>query len=130
MPIYESYCGPCGVRFEWFSKSFTEDNPPCGDCGNQTVRLISPFAIVFTGAITTRYNDKSKENGEIEGHWAYRVRSSISGQPEAVWIDSWQKQKDFCREEGLINPKELPTNAEVSTDGKKLQSAGMPGAWV
>jgi hypothetical protein len=85
---------------------------------------------VWTGEITTKYNDKNADGYHQEGHWAYRVRSSMSGEPEPVWIDTFQKQKEFCKQEGLVNPKDLPTHADVSDDGKRLRSRGMPGAWI
>ena len=135
MPLYESSCQNPGCegygrRVEWFSHVMTLSERPCPICGQTMTRLPSRFSVVWTGAIVTKYNDRSLEGGYKEGHWAWRVRSSRSGHPEPVWIDTFQKQAEFCKEEKLINPKELPTNAQVSSDGMKLESSGMPGQWI
>lgn len=134
MPIREGYCeNPDCPSFrqlrEWLDKAEPRVKP-CPTCGSALFRLVSRFGIVWTGHLTTKYNDKRSEDYHQEGHWAYRVRSSQSGEPEPVWIDSFQKQKEFCKEEGLVNPKDLPTNADISADGRKLRSQGMPGSWV
>lgn len=130
MPIYENWCPACSVRREFFSHRVTEENPPCESCGGTTGRIISSFQIIWTGPLTAKYNDPKLEGAEREGHWAWRRRSSLSGNPEPVYIDSFQKQTEFCKEEGLINPKDLPRNLEVSADGKSASSRGLPGQWV
>ncbi len=133
MPIYESYCRGCGHIQEWYSKRFSEitENPDCDKCGQTMIRIASSFSVVFTGAITTKYNDPTAENYHKEGHWAYRIRSSKSGNPEPVWIETFQQQKEFCKEEGLVNPKELP-NMDAHPDGRitTTTGAGMPGCWT
>ena len=136
MPIYEGTCvnTTCEARGcirEWYVKSSQVGmKKPCPSCSAALKRTPSRFGIVWTGELTTKYNDKGSENYHQEGHWAYKVRSSTSGEPEPVWIDTFQKQKEFCKQEGLVNPKDLPTHADVSADGKKLRSRGMPGAWI
>jgi putative FmdB family regulatory protein len=129
MPIYEALCERCNVKTEWYAKSRTDENKPCRCCGGETRRLASAFGVIWTGAITPKYTDHNKPDS-AGPHWAYRVRSSKSGNPEPVLIDTWAKQKQFCKEEGLVVPSDLPSNAEVSADGKKLQSAGMSGQWI
>jgi hypothetical protein len=76
-----------------------------------------------------KYTDPNKENSHMDGYWAYRKVSSISGQPEPVYLDSMQKIKEFNSAEGLSAPGEVPTNATVSADGKRILSDGMPGNW-
>lgn len=133
VPIYESWCVQCHSIKEWYAKHFTEvtENPFC-DCGEPMVRVASRFGVVFTGAITTKYNDnRTASNANQEGHWAYRIKSSKSGHPEPVWIDSFAAQRDFCREEKLVNPKDLP-NMEADSEGKFRSNAGvgLPGCWT
>ncbi len=136
MPVYErtcrdSSCTEYGRIVEYYTPRFTKEDPPCAVCAGPSARIISRFGIIWTGSITARYNDKRAENPEKDGgHWAWRRRSSISGQPEPVFISDFSQQKDFCKQEGLVNPRDLPTNAEPSSDGTQLQSRGMPGAWV
>ncbi len=80
----------------------------------------------------SRYTDKKLEvqgrDHRADGHFATAIRTQ-DGKPKQVYIDSMQKQRDFCKAEGLINPKDLPTNAEATSD-KKLSGAGLPGQWV
>lgn len=132
MPIYESYCRECTRIKEWYSGHFADihENPFC-ECGEPMIRVASRFGVIFTGAITTKYNDRSAENYHQEGHWAYRVKSSKTGHPEPVWIESFQQQKEFCKQEGLVNPSELP-KMEADSEGKFRSNAGvgMPGTWV
>jgi hypothetical protein len=65
----------------------------------------------------------------MDGFWAYRKRSSVSGNPEPVYLDSMQAIRDFNKAEGLAAPGEVPTNSTISADGKTIQSNGMPGNW-
>lgn len=90
---------------------------------------MSRFGIVFTGPITARYNDPKRENAHQEGFWVYRQRSSISGQPEPVFLNDWQQLREFNKAEGLSAPGEVPTNSTISADGKRILSNGMPGNW-
>lgn len=96
--------------------------------------MISAFAVVFTGALSaSKYNQDVKgglpEQRHMDGHWAWRRRSSKSGQPEPVWIDNFATQAQFCKEEGLVNPRDLPSNLEAGADGKSISTRGMPGCW-
>jgi predicted nucleic acid-binding Zn ribbon protein len=133
VPVYESYCRSCHSIKEWYAKHFTDvaENPFC-DCGEPMVRVASRFGVVFSGTITTKYNDnRGVDSAHQEGHWAYRVKSSKSGHPEPVFIETFQQQREFCKEEGLVNPKDLP-NMEADSEGKFRSNAGMgmPGVWV
>jgi hypothetical protein len=95
------------------------------------VRLVSMFSMPFCGAITSKYNDPRIPDAHVEGHWAWRRRSARDwNKPEKVWIGDFQTQRRFCREEGLYDPTELPREVEISEDGKKVHSRGMPGSWV
>jgi putative FmdB family regulatory protein len=129
MPLHEFSCEYCdSVEERFFHVSPTEE-PPCPTCGGPRVRLASAFKVVFTGPLTARYNDPKKENAHMEGFWDYRVRSSTSGHPEAVFLDSWQALREFRKSESLSMPGDAPVNATMSADGRTISSAGMPGAW-
>jgi hypothetical protein len=94
-------------------------------------RLISRFGIVWTGPLS-KYNDPTKEahNQCEDGHYAWRVRSSRSGNPEKVYLRTRQDQVRFVKEEGLLDPAECPANADISADGHRLSSQGLPGCWI
>lgn len=133
MPVYEHACSASTcVRYamvteNYFSRS-TAEMPQCAACGNREVKLISNFGVVFTGPLTAKYNERGSENPHQEGHWAFK-KNTKDGIPKPVWISDFDAQRRFCKEEGLVNPKDIPTHAEVSDDGKKLNSRGMPGCW-
>jgi len=91
-------------------------------------RLVSSFGVIWARPFSF-YNDKAKDNSQLDEHTVWRKRSTrrADGQPEIVRITNFQEQAQYCKEEGLVNPRDLPTNAEPSRDGTKLTSAGMPG---
>jgi predicted nucleic acid-binding Zn ribbon protein len=130
MPLFESGCTACGTVREWYAKLSTSPDPDC--CGAPMRRLISRFGIVWTGPIS-KYNDPTKErvNQTKDGsHWVWKVRSSKSGHPEKVLITNRQEQREFVKAEGLLDPAECPANADISSDGHRLSSQGMPGSWI
>lgn len=136
MPIKEAICRapkcPMLDRLqERYYRTSEKEAKPCDYCGGPTeMQDFSRFAIVFTGPLTARYNDKSIENSHQEGHWAWRKRTP-DGKPQSVFIDSFSKQREFCKAEGLANPKDLPNYMPVSEDGKRvLNASGMPGTGV
>ena len=98
-----------------------EDYPPiCTGCYQQMERIASSFGVIWTGGLEAKYNDRSIEGGYKDGaHWAVRKRG-LDGQPlkapEPTYIDSWQKQAEYCKAEGLVNPKDLPSKADHSGD--------------
>src|SRR5262252_912412 len=127
MPVFDLKCEPCDAVEEVFLRRY-DDESPCPGCGGRRVKLFSRFAAPFMGSIH-KYVDPNREGSHMDGFWAYRKRSSISGQPEPVYLDSMQAVKEFNRAEGLAAPGEVPTNCTVSSDGKRIVSAGMPGQW-
>ena len=130
MPLREGQCNSCQSVREWYQATRSEPDPPCDVCGGILDRFASRFAVVFTGPITSKYNISGRDDSHQEGHVAWRTRSSRSGNPEPVRITTWQQQKEYCKQEGLLNPGDLSSNAEVSSDGKKLYTRGMPGQWI
>ncbi len=129
MPIFELACHACRTTRDVFLSKWDDADPVCERCGGQQERLMSNFSVVFSGPITARYCDKNKEGAHADGFWAYRKLSSVSGQPEPVYINDWQQLRDFNRAEGLAAPGEAPTHATISADGKRLVSDGLPGQW-
>jgi predicted nucleic acid-binding Zn ribbon protein len=136
MPIREFACETetCPehgvVRENYFRNS--DPDPTCEACGAVKKARISRFGIVWTGPLTTRYNDPKLESAHREGHWAYR-RNTPSGKPEPVFISTPQESREFARSEGLVSPFDSnapPLNMEISGDGKSATTCGQPGAWV
>jgi hypothetical protein len=120
------------LKQEHFYHVSDKEPKPCDYCGGDT-RFVefSAFNVVFTGTITARYNDRSIENWHVEGHWAYRTKSTPDGKPKGEYITTFQQQKEFCRAEGLALPQELPRNFHVAEDGKTvLNTCGMPGTEI
>ena len=138
MPLYDLMCDndQCQQRHqvvERYLRHPDSENPECELCHHPMIRLPSRVNIVFTGQFSARYNDKKRENAHAEGHWAMRVKSTTrpDKKPEPVWIDNFQTQKEFCKAEGLVNPKDLPASVRISKDGRSFESSsGMPGQWV
>jgi putative FmdB family regulatory protein len=128
MPVFEYFCHKCGSTEEIYVRHW-DDPAPCPACGMEREKMMSRFGIVFTGPITRKYMDTKRDGYHMEGFWAYRKRSSISGQPEPVFISTFDELKAFNKAEGLAAPGEVPTNATISADGRKLTSSGMPGQW-
>lgn len=132
MPVFESQCSN-GHVFEWYASNAKAPDPACRFCSEPTKRLISRFHAIYTGTLG-RLNDSNKEYRyqTEKGHWAWRKRSTTrpDGQPEQVFLETRQDQKNYCREEQVEDPTLMPTNMEVSSDGKSVTSQGMPGSWV
>jgi predicted nucleic acid-binding Zn ribbon protein len=139
MPIRESVCSDPTCRMcdkpveHYYHRSDTPLNR-CDACGGETKAVpFSRFAVVFSGELGANYVDRSKEGGEAKtaAHWAWRQRSSLSGKPEPVFIETFQQQREFAKAEGLLLPKEMPNNYVVKEDGKSLaNTCGMPGTEV
>jgi predicted nucleic acid-binding Zn ribbon protein len=128
MPVFEALCSACNTLNEHFLRHWDSPDPPCSHCGGATERMASRFGVPLSGSLG-KYMDLRREGADRGGFWAYKKRSSISGQPEPIFLDSMEAVKSFNRAEGLAAPGEVPTNASISADGKRLLSAGMPGNW-
>jgi putative FmdB family regulatory protein len=130
MPIFEFFCEGCRRYKESYLSRSTSPDPACESCGKPMSRLISSFSVIFTGALTARYNDPKCENPYQEGFWAHRVKSSSSGAPEATFIDTWEKRREYMKEEGLIGHEDIGP-VDPSSDGKWSNTrTGRPGTWV
>jgi len=128
MPIFESLCQSCNTMHEHYLRSWQEMDPPCSTCGGATQRMASRFGVPLSGSLH-KYMDLKKEGAHQEGVWEYRTKSSVSGQPEPVYLTTMEEVRAFRKAEGLSAPGDAPTNATMSADGKKILSDGMPGQW-
>lgn len=139
MPIRELACvnpdcPAVGVRREWFQRTQETPNPVC-QCGWQFEQKISRFSAIWTRNIEA-YGSKNKETYYQDqargGHWFARKRSGGGTEDKPKWefIDSVQKQRSVCREEGVIPPDQLPSTMDVSDDGMSAKTQGLPGSWV
>ena len=134
MPLIESSCQSPGCAahgkpIEHFLWHWDSPLPVCESCGGPTKREMSTFAVVFTGALTARYNDKRLENSHQDGHVAWE--RDATGKPHPVHIETFDQQRDFCKRNHLMNPKDAPTNCEVSEDGRTvLNTRGLPGSYI
>ncbi len=138
MPLFEGICHNPGCAASGFRQEHYYSNrelpmAPCDECGGPTVRVPSEFGIVWTGPITAKYLDKSKEGGNKKdgGHWAFENGAKHGVGAKPVWIDSFSAQKEHCRRNGLALPQEHGNHYEVCEDGKTVKnSVGLPGCEV
>jgi hypothetical protein len=102
----------------------------CEQCREVAGRVVSNFGVVFTGPISRKYQDPKREGYGEESWYEWRVKSSKSGKPEPVLIDSWAALKQFRADEKLVGRDEMGP-VEGTSDGKYHQSAGrgLPGCW-
>ena len=136
MPLYEvccvnNECQRCALVDERYYSRFDSPDPDCRSCSQPVRRCISTFATPFLGAITARYNDPNCNAPQLDGHWAWRRKSSSKGEryPEPVFIDTWDKRKQFMKEVGLIGFEE-PGDMRPDANGAPTIGTGMPGCWT
>lgn len=90
--------------------------------------MMSLFRSPFMGLITARYNDPKREGAHMEGHWAYR-RNTVSGYTEPVFLDTFQKRREFMKSEGLVGCEDV-ADSLPDANGHRTTSVGMPGCHV
>lgn len=136
MPLFESTCFTIGcslrdVPVEHYYKNSTEPMQPCESCGCGTLKVeFSRFGIVFTGVITAKYNDREKDGAHRDGHWGFD-KGPDGKTTTPCRIETWQDQKDYCKRNGLMNPKDMGRNYNVAKDGRTVESPmGLPGVEV
>ncbi len=116
--------------------TMTADEQLHCECGAILELEIFPIQVVFTGPITARYLDKSAEGADKPdgSHWAWERpigEDGRPGKPQAVRIESWQDQKEYCKRNHLATPSSLPNHLEMAEDGKTVKNTvGMPGCEV
>lgn len=138
MAIRETWCenGACPMYHEpvehFYHASQLEDSP-CESCGGQPSRLISTFAAPWTGDLT-RFIDPGCDMHNMRGggHVQWRVKSSrlADGSPERVMIENRQQQREFCRDEGLIDPAEINHNHDGEGFDSFQSSSRQRGSWL
>lgn len=105
--------------------------PLCPECGNAMRENVSAPAVVWVGTIGQRYRDRNLPGYHLpDGQWAY-TRKTPDGKPKPVFLENWQQVREYAKNEGCADPRELPRNYEVAEDGKGvLNTRGMPGTEV
>jgi hypothetical protein len=88
--------------------------------------MISTFNVVFTGPITSRYNDKNLEGSHLEGYWVTE-KNTPDGKERQRHIETWQDRREWMKQEGLEDAMGAPGG--ISSDGKSFNSRGLPGTW-
>lgn len=119
-----------GIPVEHYYRDHMTPMHNCEHCGRQTYKIeATRFAVVFTGPITARYNDRDKEGAHKDGHWGFE--KGPDGKTKPTFIETFDQQREFCRRNNLMNPKDVGRNYEVAEDGKTaLSPMGMPGVEV
>ena len=133
LPLFDqscasSACPAFGQPVERYLPHWDTPDPPCPSCGGPTKREMSTFAVVFTGALTARYNDKRLENSHQDGHVAWE--RDATGKPRACEIKTWDDQREFCRRNHCANPKEYGHSYDVGEDGKTVKTPYSSGLGV
>lgn len=123
MPIREHACKDEACRLhgrvlEAYYAQSQDIDPACSGCGATMERLVSRFTPAWCRDLSY-YHDRSKEYAQADGHFGYRKDGT------RTWIDSRQKQKAFCKSEGLVDPVDQPSNAVY--DGTKFSGRGLKG---
>ena len=128
MPILEGRCPSCGFRTEHFYHH-ADDVIYCDACGSVAERMASRFAVVFSGVIGSKYKDKNGPGGYKDGTWAWDKDIPEIGQKAGPrYLETFQDQKEYCKRNKLINPKDLGP-VEVGSDGKSVSTRGLPGSY-
>jgi predicted nucleic acid-binding Zn ribbon protein len=129
MPIKEHSCKSPDCReygkvVEHFFHT-SDPEPSCPACGAGMALMISRFGVVFTGPISSRYNDRKLEYAHREGVWMTE-KNTPDGKEKLTYVTDWSERKRIMKQEGLVDAG----CADISSDGRKFSSQGMPGAWV
>jgi predicted nucleic acid-binding Zn ribbon protein len=120
MPMMDFVCNICGETDEIFmhtTESKTQ-RPLCPECGVKMSQIHVGAPAVVWARPMSYYNDKKLAGADQDSHIAYKVRSTTrkDGKPEAVVIDSRQKQLEYIRSEGLVDPTDA-TKIEGTPSG-------------
>jgi hypothetical protein len=118
-------CQGYGVPIEAWYRT-TDPDPVCEICGGEMALMISSFSTPFSGSMSTRYADKKLEYAHKMDHeWILEKRAP--GGPKWTKVDQWSDRRRILRQEGLVEHGGM---VDVSSDGRKVSSQGMPGCWV
>ncbi len=98
--------------------------PACPQCGRAMQRMVSAPAVIWSKPMSA-YGDRSKEGfakqDKSGGHWAMEKRDD--GSVGRCFIDSEQKNREYCKRNHLIRPSDLPSNLSVAKDGRSYETA-------
>lgn len=141
MPVYDFACRSegCegnGIRFESLIKRWDSPNPECPHCHAALDRLPAAPKPIWTKNWAEygvpKNGTATDPNWTPDGVWAYRTKSTrnTDGSKEKVLLTSHAEMRSYCRDEGLIPPDEVNSNAEVSKDGRTLSTSGVRGQWL
>lgn len=85
-----------------------------------TQRLVSAPAVVWAKPMAA-YGDPKREHfaqdSKTGGHIALEKHPE-TGVVSKTLIDTPQRQTEYCRRNGLIDPKNLPGNLSINADGR------------
>lgn len=126
MPLFDCVCNS-GHRFEWLARRYDDLDPEC-QCGAPSHRLPSRPNVIWSKSLNS-YADPTREtyakDQKAGGHWVMERKSQQAletGKPTSVFIDSVQKQNEYCRREGLVRPSDLPPNLSIAADGASWET--------
>lgn len=100
MPLFESQCEFCEGVIEWRGK-WDDPEPFCDRCGSEMKRLPSKFKIIWTGPLTTKYNDNKLEGAHLDAHWGTNRDGS------RTWIDTFEKRKAFMKKNKFLGIEDV-----------------------
>ncbi len=123
MPRYRSSCFVCETTFEWDSPRMTTEDPACPTCAGATKRNYFPVAAIWTKGIA-EYGDRRSENfyqqQKAGGHWT--METDETGKVSKTFISTPKEQADYCRRNGLVDPKNIPSNLKVAANGTSYET--------
>ena len=120
---YENACHDCRVIVELVAQKEDSPLPTCPDCGKPMERMVSAPAVIWTKPMAA-YGSKSSEGyhqqQQAGGHWAFE--KTPEGKATKTFIDTPQAQSEYCKRNGLIDPKNVPGNLSVNADGRSYNT--------
>ncbi len=105
----------------------TTEDPDCPECGGSTERGYFPVAAIWTKGIAAYGDPKSEgfyKQQKAGWHWTLEADKE-TGKVSKVFIETPKQQADYCKRNGLLNPKDLPNNLTVAKDGKSYEAANI-----
>ena len=124
---YSNKCFICKEEFDWMAPRFNSPNPECPKCGGVTERQITAPAIVWSKPLGSYADPKSEgfhKQQKAGGHWAMEKHPE-TGAVSKTFLATPQDQASYCKRNGLIDPKNLPTNLSISKDGRSYEKTNV-----
>lgn len=102
----------------------TSADPACPTCTGPTQRAYFPVAAIWTNGIAA-YGDRKSEGFHRQqrdgGHIALETDKD-TGAVRKCFIDTPQAQSEYCKRNGLVDPKNIPSNLSIAKDGKSYET--------